>query len=186
MFGRKKDAGDTATALPSSAEIASPDPLMPKPVRRMDDNLDTSRQAPRPLTPSAAHRPMPTTGPAGVRRPEGEHEGKKLIVGRDISLNGKITSCDRLIVEGSVEASLTDCRVMEVSEMGMYKGDAEVETAEISGKFEGSLTVRERLLVRASGKVAGQVRYGSLEVERGGQLTGDINLLNSGPGKPAV
>ena len=33
-----------------------------------------------------------------------ENEGKKLIVGRDIILSGRITSCDKLVVEGRVEA----------------------------------------------------------------------------------
>jgi hypothetical protein len=42
--------------------------------------------------------------PVGSR--DNEVEARKLIVGRGISLSGEITSCDRLVIEGSVEATL--------------------------------------------------------------------------------
>ncbi len=43
-----------------------------------------------------------------------EPEHKKLIVGRDISLNGEIRTCDTLVVEGRVEAVLQDCKNIEI------------------------------------------------------------------------
>jgi 3-deoxy-D-manno-octulosonate 8-phosphate phosphatase (KDO 8-P phosphatase) len=36
------------------------------------------------------------------------------------------------------------------------------------------VSVRRRLFIRASGKVSGSIRYGQLEVEAGGQISGDI------------
>ena len=39
-------------------------------------------------------------------------EARKLIVGRGISLSGEITACDRLVIEGSVEANLQNCQHM--------------------------------------------------------------------------
>ena len=38
----------------------------------------------------------------------------------------------------------------------------------------GTLTVRGRLFIRATGKVVGVVRYGQLEIECGGQMSGDV------------
>jgi cytoskeletal protein CcmA (bactofilin family) len=99
---------------------------------------------------------------------------RKLIVGREICLAGEITSCDRLVVEGSVEANLANCRDVEISESGVYKGSASIEDAEIRGKFEGVLNVRRRLLIRSSGRVIGTVRYGQIEIECGGQISGDV------------
>ena len=46
--------------------------------------------------------------------------------------------------------------------------------AEIRGRFEGTLTVRKRLFIRATGRVMGTIRYGQIEVERGGRISGDI------------
>ena len=56
------------------------------------------------------------------------------------------------------------------------RGDAEIETAEISGVFEGNLTVTNRLLIRSSGYVSGVIRYCSIEIEAGGQISGDIQV----------
>jgi cytoskeletal protein CcmA (bactofilin family) len=51
--------------------------------------------------------------------------------------------------------------------------------AEISGSFEGALVARELLMVRAQGRVTGSVRYGRLEVERGGQINGDVQVYSA-------
>jgi cytoskeletal protein CcmA (bactofilin family) len=104
---------------------------------------------------------------------------QKLIVGQGISLSGEITACDRLVVEGTVKVVLNKTRSIEITETGAFTdGKAEVEEAEISGVYEGELTVRGRLLIRATGKVNGTIRYGELEVERGGKLGGSLALLD--------
>src|SRR5437588_6835117 len=120
-------------------------------------------------------RPPAATVPAAtpaVRHSETEH--RTLIVGREIGLSGEITSCDRLVVEGSVQANLANCREIDIAESGLFKGSASIEEAEIRGRFEGTLTVRKRLFIRATGKVTGTVRYGQIEIECGGQLSGEV------------
>ena len=69
-------------------------------------------------------------------------ETVKLIVGREISLSGEITACDRLVVEGSVEANLANCRDIDIAETGLFKGSASIDDVEIRGRFEGTLNVR--------------------------------------------
>ncbi len=108
-------------------------------------------------------------------------DAKTLIVGREIDLTGEIAACDKLVVEGRVEASLNDCRQIEIAAGGYFKGTAAVEDARINGVFEGSLTVRDCLTVQSSGIVAGEVRYGELEVERGGRLAGTVRSLDEPP-----
>ncbi len=101
--------------------------------------------------------------------------GSKLTVGPNIKLKGvEITDCDTLVVEGFVEATM-DSRVMQISEQGSFKGSAEIDIAEIHGQFDGNLTVRQKLIIYATGKVTGKVCYGKLVIEEGGQLSGDIH-----------
>jgi len=107
-----------------------------------------------------------------------EVAGKRLIVGQGIRLSGEISSCDRLVVEGAVEATLNDTLALEIAESGRFTGGCEVEEADISGVYEGDLTVRGRLFVRASGKLTGTVQYGELELERGGQIAGNISVMS--------
>jgi len=139
---------------------------------RTTGNPEIVRRAPE--IPSAAGRRA-----APEREPT---DSKKLIVGREIVLSGEINSCDRLVVEGRVEANIADCREIEIAESGTFKGEAEIDFADISGNFEGSLTARSLLLVRATGRVTGNVRFGQLEIERGGQIVGDVKTCGSEKG----
>jgi len=107
--------------------------------------------------------------------------GSKLTVGPNIKLKGvEITDCDTLVVEGLVEATM-DSRLMQIAEMGAFKGSAEIDIAEIHGEFDGELTVREKLVIYATGKVTGKIRYGKVVIEEGGQLSGDITFGASTP-----
>jgi cytoskeletal protein CcmA (bactofilin family) len=100
---------------------------------------------------------------------------RQLTVGREISLTGgEISSCDTLIIEGSVEADVQNCRDVEIAETGRFKGTAEIDNADVRGIFEGNLVVRNRLLIRSGGQVSGTISYGQLEIELGGQIHGDV------------
>ena len=123
--------------------------------------------------------PAPSATTLREARNESKDGTKKLIVGQGISLDGKISSCDRLIVDGKVEAELQDCHTVEITENGTFKGAAEIAGAEISGHYDGSLTVRENLLIRSTGRVTGTVRYGKLHIEDGGEINGDVKSISS-------
>jgi cytoskeletal protein CcmA (bactofilin family) len=193
MFRRKKEDGDDMkpeSVSPASDEssVAVADAATAKPI-------SAATPRPMPMTPptpagagaAAFAKPAaPVIGRAGVswsreRTPttaaaDAPAESKKLIVGREIVLSGQITSCDRLVVEGRVEASLTESRVIEIAETGHFKGSAEIESAEIAGRYEGTLTVRERLFIRSTGKVSGKVTYGQIEIEPGGEIAGEVHV----------
>lgn len=99
---------------------------------------------------------------------------RKLFVGPDVALRGAISSCDLLSIKGRVEATLTGCKRLEIEAEGAFDGDAEVEEAEISGQFAGRL-VAATLKVRASARITGDVAYASIEIERGGTISGRLN-----------
>ena len=120
--------------------------------------------------------PVTNTATSASATPEG---GSKLTVGPNIKLKGvEITDCDTLVVEGLVEATM-DSRVMQIASQGAFKGSAEIDIAEIRGVFDGNLTVRQKLVIYASGKVTGKIRYGKVVIEEGGQLSGDIECTAS-------
>jgi cytoskeletal protein CcmA (bactofilin family) len=183
MFGRKRpetedrtmsdgpdDLGIPMKPARSSGQSATVAPLpratTPLPPRTPDSARPLTEPA-RPVESEA--RPAPSAAP---RRNDADL--RKLIVGREISLSGEITSCDKLIVEGSVEANLQNCHDVDISESGLFKGSATIDEIEVRGRFEGNLVVRKRLFIRATGRVSGTIRYGQVEIECGGQISGDI------------
>src|SRR5438045_9202052 len=97
-----------------------------------------------------------------------------MVVGSGTSFSGEITSCNRLIVQGTVEAKLDNCEDVLINQGGLFKGESATENADIHGTFEGDLVVRKWLVIRATGRVFGIVSYGEIEIERGGKVSGAI------------
>lgn len=188
MFGKKKEMEGNASGMKTvgverdkldipapKAPAARPMVAPARPQSGPVGGIDVTRRQPgsstsSSLQPHAEASDLPTASMA---------ESRKLVVGREIRLKGEVTSCDVLVVEGSVELSLTDARQIQVADSGLYSGKVEVDEAEIAGQFEGELTVRERLIVRPGGRVTGRVRYGNIIVEAGGQIAGEVESLAS-------
>jgi cytoskeletal protein CcmA (bactofilin family) len=174
MADAPDDLGIPMKPARSSAQPTTVAPLGRAPTTvppRVPDPGRPAGEAARPAEPPS--RPAPLGGPAPAPR-HSDAEVRKLIVGREISLSGEITSCDRLIVEGSVEANLQNCHDVDIAESGLFKGSATIDEIEVRGRFDGNLIVKKRLLIRATGRVSGTIRYGQIEIECGGQISGDI------------
>jgi cytoskeletal protein CcmA (bactofilin family) len=114
-----------------------------------------------------------------MRNPEAA-ERRTLVVGRGISLQGVVQDAERLVVEGTVEATMIKATELSISQGGVFKGEVEVEEAEVAGVIDGTLTARHSLIVRATGRVLGTARCRRLQVEDGGQITGRIEMITEG------
>lgn len=142
-------------------------------------NIDSLKQAE--MAAASAAATSDAAALAGLQSADwAPSSGSRLIVGPDVKLKGaEILDCDTLVVEGRVEATM-DSRIMRIAESGGYVGTVGVDIAEISGRFEGELTVRTQLLIRASGRVSGKIRYGRIVIEDGGEISGDVQGLPAG------
>ena len=131
------------------------------------------------IVPSAA-KPQPAAA-APETAPKGEDGGSKLIVGPNIKLKGvEIDDCDTLVVEGRVEATMVS-RSIQIAESGAFNGKVDVDVAEIRGSFQGEMTARKKLVIHASGRVNGKIRYGKMLVQEGGEMSGDVGALAGEP-----
>jgi cytoskeletal protein CcmA (bactofilin family) len=121
--------------------------------------------------------PAPAPAHPHAAAADGKRKESRLIVGPDIKLKGvEIIDCDTLVVEGLVEASL-DSRVIQIAEHGVFNGTVAIDIAEIHGRFDGDLTARKHLIVHASAKVSGKIRYGRLTVEEGAEMSGELATM---------
>jgi cytoskeletal protein CcmA (bactofilin family) len=130
------------------------------------------------LRPGAVPARAPGPPQQPTEQPVGSHghevDRRTLIIGEGISLSGEVTSCDRLIVEGTIEAKLEKCQHVIIAETGVFNGNASTENADVRGRFQGELVVLKRLLIRAGGHVSGTITYGEIEIESGGKISGAI------------
>ncbi|MGE0109940.1 MAG: polymer-forming cytoskeletal protein [Bdellovibrionales bacterium] len=167
MFGRREDEeGETA---PTQDQATTQNPTTPRatiaePPRSVGAGVMTGRHR------MEKRRPSPEPLHGGT-------EERKLIVGRGLSLSGEIAACDVLVVEGKVEAKLSDGKLLEITETGQFTGAVEIENADIAGRYDGDLTVHGRLTIRGTGRISGIVKYGELEVNAGGQVIGEMQVV---------
>jgi cytoskeletal protein CcmA (bactofilin family) len=164
LFGRRPDPRNAREGMPSPAAANHPSatpaivPTTPRP------------------TPQAA--PVPSSAPVAEAARSDEGAGSKLIVGPNIKLKGvEIEDCDTLVVEGRIEATMVS-RAIQIAEHGAFNGKVDVDIAEIRGAFSGEMTARKKLVIHASGRVSGKIRYGKMLVQEGGEMSGDIAALN--------
>jgi cytoskeletal protein CcmA (bactofilin family) len=104
---------------------------------------------------------------------------RRLVIGPGITMSGEIESCDNLIVEGTVEASLKGASILDITDTGVFYGSVEIEDAVIAGRFEGDITVNGRLTVTSSGSITGTIVYGELAIEAGASIDGRMSPLAS-------
>jgi cytoskeletal protein CcmA (bactofilin family) len=161
----KSDGSNSARGL-----FGRPSTPMPAPV--------TKPFAAQPLPMADARNPVPSdTSSASDSATQLKAEksvGNRLLVGPDVKLKGaEILDCDTLVVEGRVEATM-DSHIIRIAEQGIFCGTVSIDTAEIHGVFEGELTARSQLIIHATGRVTGKIRYGKILIEEGGQICGDI------------
>ena len=157
-------------------------------VRHNLAHAQTLVQKPQPLATPPVSETVSIPASNMVAQPPAKPPGSTLTVGPNIKLKGvEITDCDTLVVEGTVEATM-DSRLMQITAIGAFKGSANIDIAEIHGAFDGELTVRDKLVIYATGKVTGKVHYGKLVIEEGGQLTGEITYgtAKAAPAKAAL
>lgn len=160
--------------------------LQSRPVRPVGTGvaggIGGSTQTAAPVLTQHKESPAATPEPAATIAPAAEASvprGSSLIVGPDVKLKGaEILDCDTLVVEGRVEATM-DSRVIKIAENGAFSGTVCIDVAEIHGNFEGELTAREQLVIHATGRVSGKIRYGKILIEAGGEVSGDVQSFSA-------
>jgi len=183
---RRKDEATTPPApeLTSVPTMRDPDLAVPpfRPAAMVPPAASDTSAPPKPsMTPSPGARP---TMPGAPGRPTGRAEaGEKRVLqlGKGISIQGSVTEAERIVIDGTMESQLLQCQELAISHSGVFKGEVQVEDADIAGVFDGTLTATGNLTIRATGRVLGVARSRRLSVEDGGQLTGRMEMITDAP-----
>ena len=182
VFRRRPAEGGTEPESPAAgtaagardADLAMPAfrPQQPSPTKDASMSLPPKPSAPTGAAPGVTMPPRPGRAAATDRR--------TLVVGKGISLQGTVADAERLVVEGTVESQMIQAQELQITHSGVFKGEVQVDDAEIAGLFDGTITARGSLVIRATGRVLGVARTRRLSVEDGGQLSGRMEMLTEG------
>ncbi len=98
------------------------------------------------------------------------------VIGRGLYIKGEIHGEDDLIIEGTVEGTLTMAKNLTIETEGRIKADIQTENVIIKGQMEGDLNAREKIMLHAGARLTGDMRAPRIEVEDGAYYKGNINM----------
>ena len=102
------------------------------------------------------------------------------ILGPTLRFRGELSALEDLIIQGSVEGSITHTQSLTVGTDGTMKGDIRARVIVIDGKVDGDLYATESVNIRATAKVKGNVFAPRVGITEGAFFQGQIEMQPSG------
>ena len=151
----------------SSGRAGVPEPSLTRPEPR------EPRPEPRVPHPKAAEARAPE-----ARAPEAAPRAS--VLGPTLRFRGELSAQEDLIIQGSVEGSITHTQSLTVGTDGSMKGDIRARVIVVDGKVEGDLFATESVSIRATAKVKGNVFAPRVGITEGAFFQGQIEMQPSG------
>jgi cytoskeletal protein CcmA (bactofilin family) len=101
---------------------------------------------------------------------------KSIFIGTGVVFRGSINAPNQAIVSGTVEGDLIAKDVL-IGAAGVVTGTTQADFIDVKGELNETVTSKNVLIVRSTGKVTGDVTYGEIEIERGGKIKGTMNQV---------
>jgi cytoskeletal protein CcmA (bactofilin family) len=105
-------------------------------------------------------------------------EANTLYIGKGVTIKGAVLTCDTVVVDGELEGDI-QVENLRVGATGTITGRMRVSrNAEIAGKAFDRIEVKGVLIMRAGGRLEGNISFGTLTMERGASITGEVSSVD--------
>ena len=151
----------------SSGRAPAPEPSVTRPEPR-GPQAEPRAPQPRAAEPRAPEARVPEAAP------------RVSVLGPSLRFRGELSAQEDLIIQGSVEGSITHTQSLTVGTDGTMKGDIRARVIVIDGKVEGDLYATESVNIRATAKVKGNVFAPRVGIIEGAFFQGQIEMQPSG------
>jgi len=118
--------------------------------------------------------------PRAVEVRAAEPAPRASVLGPTLRFKGELSAQEDLIVQGSVEGSITHTQSLTMGTDGSMKGDIRARVILVDGKVEGDLYATESVNIRATAKVKGNVFAPRVAISDGAFFQGRIDMQPSG------
>jgi cytoskeletal protein CcmA (bactofilin family) len=112
-------------------------------------------------------------------------------IGKSVIIKGELTGSEDLTIEGTVEGKIElRQNVLTIGPNGKIKAQVFAKSVIVQGEVHGNITATEKVDLRESGSVDGDVVAPRVAISEGAHFRGSIDMQKAGakPGdiKPAV
>jgi len=98
----------------------------------------------------------------------------RIINGTEIK--GDIKTKDDIRFDGKLTGNLSTQGKIIIGQSGNIKGEIDCKNAEVSGKIEGKIEVKEQLTLKGSSMINGDIVTNKLAIEPGAKFTGSCSM----------
>ena len=113
------------------------------------------------------------------------------LIGKSARVRGDVEFAGGLHLDGSIIGNVRSERMLastlSVSEGGSIEGNVEAQNVRLDGTVKGDIHASGRVILGATARVEGNLRYGVIEMTLGAQIMGKLTQLEpegavEGPG----
>ena len=150
--------------------------------KRSDDQT-----SPVPNVAEVPSAPSSTTSQTAVPpRPTPRGSGQPARIGSSLDCEGKLRGDEDLVVDGRFRGEIQiPTHMVTIGTDGKVEGEVLASAIVVEGEVRGNLVATEQVLVRASGKVHGDIRAPRVALDQGCRFKGAIDMEPQGQARPA-
>jgi cytoskeletal protein CcmA (bactofilin family) len=94
------------------------------------------------------------------------------ILSSDVEIKGTVKFTNDLIIDGKIEGEISSDGSLTVGENARLKAEIRTATVVVYGKVHGNITALERIELKASAEVIGDIKSKTLSIEAGAIFVG--------------
>jgi cytoskeletal protein CcmA (bactofilin family) len=109
--------------------------------------------------------------------PRRKNMGQTAIIGRSIQIKGELTGNEDLTIDGTVEGKIElKDNSLTIGPNGNIKADINAKAVTITGEVHGNVTAEEKVEIRETGKLRGDIVAPRLVIADGAFFKGSVEM----------
>lgn len=138
--------------------------------KRENQEPEAAERRPGAATPPASERPRETASSAGGR-------SQPAVIGPSIAIDGELKGEEDLIVEGRIKGTVSlRQNTLTVGQQGQLDAEIYANTILVDGAVKGDLYAAERISIRKSARIDGNILAPRISLEDGARFRGTIDM----------
>jgi cytoskeletal protein CcmA (bactofilin family) len=147
--------------------------------RKEEENIIPEPVASNPSSPSVSHAPMRAAEPA---RSDTLRSAEVANIGKSVVVKGELSGSEDLIIDGEVEGSISlRGQTLTIGPNGRVRANIEARNVIVHGRLNGDIHATERVDLRKSASLSGDISTARIAIEDGAFFKGGIDIQKPEP-----
>ena len=107
-----------------------------------------------------------------------ESKNSDTVIGSEAYFQGTFTAKGSIKIDGRIDGSLVDAKIVTIGRAGKIKGDITCEACYISGEVRGNITALGHIEAMSGCRIQGDLRAPKVMIEDGAVFNGNCRMEN--------